>query len=129
MTAAEFLIGTNYWYGSNSLPDALEGLSQEGSFPRTMRRASEAVVQEGGFQRYAQLFLALFVGGNRVPPLVMLFLVPIGATLSPIFGQTVPTNRATYQPRTNALRLHPPPCHPVFGQHRIFRLEHPIRLC
>jgi len=42
--------GQSYWYGSNSLPDALEGLSEEGSNPRMMRRASEAVVQAAGFQ-------------------------------------------------------------------------------
>ncbi|KAF1841951.1 uncharacterized protein K460DRAFT_409390 [Cucurbitaria berberidis CBS 394.84] len=42
--------GPNYWYGSNSLPDALEGLPQDSSNPRMMRRASEAVVQAAGFQ-------------------------------------------------------------------------------
>ncbi|KAH8732587.1 hypothetical protein GQ44DRAFT_186390 [Phaeosphaeriaceae sp. PMI808] len=42
--------GQNYWYGSNSLSDGLEGLSQEGSNPpRMMRRTSEAVIQETGF--------------------------------------------------------------------------------
>ncbi|KAF1920839.1 hypothetical protein BDU57DRAFT_534576 [Ampelomyces quisqualis] len=43
--------GQNYWYGSNSLPDALEGLSEAGSNPRMMRRASEAVIQAADFQR------------------------------------------------------------------------------
>jgi len=43
--------GVNYWYGSGSLPDALEGIPQESpNNPRVMRRASEAVVQAAGFQ-------------------------------------------------------------------------------
>jgi len=43
--------GVNYWYGSGSLPDTLEGLPQENpNNPRGMRRASEAVVQAAGFQ-------------------------------------------------------------------------------
>ncbi|XPS73622.1 hypothetical protein M3J09_005766 [Ascochyta lentis] len=42
--------GVNYWYGSNSLPDALEGLPQDSpNNPRMMRRASEAVVQAASF--------------------------------------------------------------------------------
>lgn len=45
--------GVNYWYGSNSLPDALEGLPPDNNKnPRMMRRASEAVVEATGFQRY-----------------------------------------------------------------------------
>ncbi|XPS73623.1 hypothetical protein M3J09_005766 [Ascochyta lentis] len=45
--------GVNYWYGSNSLPDALEGLPQDSpNNPRMMRRASEAVVQAASFPRY-----------------------------------------------------------------------------
>lgn len=44
----------NYWYNSNSLPDALEGLPQDGSNPRAIRRASEAVVQAAGFQSQEQ---------------------------------------------------------------------------
>lgn len=50
------LTGPNYWYGSNSLPDALEGLQQEDTHPRMMRRGSEAVVQSSGFQRYVAFF-------------------------------------------------------------------------
>ncbi|KAI8937164.1 hypothetical protein NX059_006376 [Plenodomus lindquistii] len=42
--------GLNYWYGSNSLPDALDGAPQDSSNARNMRRASEAVVQATGFQ-------------------------------------------------------------------------------
>lgn len=41
--------GQNYWYGSNSLPDALEGLPQAEPNSRMMRRASEAVIQAAGF--------------------------------------------------------------------------------
>ncbi|KAH7088250.1 hypothetical protein FB567DRAFT_559914 [Paraphoma chrysanthemicola] len=44
--------GLSYWYGSNSMPDALDGVPQEDSNPRMARRASEAVVQATGFQRY-----------------------------------------------------------------------------
>jgi hypothetical protein len=96
MTVADFLTGPNYWYGSNSLPDALEGLPQEDSLPRAMRRASEAVVQAAGFQRYAQLLsLRLSEAAGHVS-LVMLFLDAISATLIPMFGRMVPTNRAIY---------------------------------
>ncbi|KAF2133529.1 hypothetical protein P153DRAFT_308473 [Dothidotthia symphoricarpi CBS 119687] len=42
--------GLNYWYGSSSLPDALEGPPEDSSNPRAMRRASEAIVQAPGFQ-------------------------------------------------------------------------------
>lgn len=42
--------GLNYWYGSGSLPDALEGLPQDSSNPRLMRRASAAVTQAAGIQ-------------------------------------------------------------------------------
>jgi hypothetical protein len=42
--------GLNYWYGSGSLPDTLEGLPQGSANPRLMRRASEAVGQAQGIQ-------------------------------------------------------------------------------
>jgi len=42
--------GINYWYGSGSLPDTLEGLPPGSSNPRLMRRASEAVVHAAGIQ-------------------------------------------------------------------------------
>ena len=52
----DLFAGLNYWYGSNSLPDALEGLPQDNnSNPRMMRRASEAVAQAAGFQRYVNI--------------------------------------------------------------------------
>lgn len=49
---ADSIEAPSYWYSSNSLPDALDGLPQDASNPRAMRRASEAVVQAAGFQRY-----------------------------------------------------------------------------
>ncbi|EUC32669.1 hypothetical protein COCCADRAFT_98128 [Bipolaris zeicola 26-R-13] len=42
--------GINYWYGSGSLPDTLQGLPQTASNPRLMRRASDAVAQAAGIQ-------------------------------------------------------------------------------
>lgn len=51
----DLFTGLNYWHGSESLPDALDGSPQEGSNPRMMRRASEAVVQAAGFQRYVNI--------------------------------------------------------------------------
>jgi hypothetical protein len=40
-----YTTGLNYWYGSGSLPDSLEGLPQGSANPRLMRRASETVGQ------------------------------------------------------------------------------------
>ncbi|OAL49528.1 hypothetical protein IQ07DRAFT_644682 [Pyrenochaeta sp. DS3sAY3a] len=48
--AANSSPGLNYWYGSHSLPDALDNLPQDSSSPRMMRRASEAIVHAAGFQ-------------------------------------------------------------------------------
>jgi hypothetical protein len=51
-SSAKYQTGLSYcyWYGSGSLPDALEGLPQDNPTPRLMRRASEAVVQAAGIQ-------------------------------------------------------------------------------
>jgi hypothetical protein len=113
MTTADILIGPNYWYGSNSLPDALEGLPQEGPFPRNMRRASEAVVQAAGFPRYAQLSLLRLL--EAIGHLSPLFLDPISATLSPMFGHTVPTDRTTYRPRMATYAFSSTAASPVVG--------------
>jgi hypothetical protein len=60
--------GVNYWYGSNSLPDALEGLPQDPpNNPRMMRRASEAVVQAGGFQRCVCDFSTILISTFGCP--------------------------------------------------------------
>ena len=42
--------GINYWYGSASLPDALEAHAPNHSTQRLMRRASDAVAQAAGIQ-------------------------------------------------------------------------------
>ncbi|KAH7380100.1 hypothetical protein BKA66DRAFT_420273 [Pyrenochaeta sp. MPI-SDFR-AT-0127] len=60
--------GLNYWHGSNSLPDALDGSPQEGSNPRLMRRASEAVVQAAGFQRSSGFKHLFALGLSPCPP-------------------------------------------------------------
>lgn len=42
--------GISYWYGSASLPDALEALPHAASNPRLMRRSSDAAAQASGIQ-------------------------------------------------------------------------------
>lgn len=54
-----------YWYSSNRLPDMLEDLPEDSSNPRPTRRASDAVIQAAGFERYVNFPVRSSIGRRQ----------------------------------------------------------------